>query len=260
MRSDEGVDRPAPLVVATWNVHSAVPVPAGERDVDESLALLADLRPDLLALQEIEFAPSSGVVSPSSAEIFEASGLPFRELFPLSPSHANPGRRLGIALASRWPLRNAWMAKLPMPAVARGTASAPTFEPHDKGLVVATVRTAHGDTVFGSVHVFPFHRFNSRAGDRRMAGVWDALAAAVDALPSHHPVLLAGDYNTEDRTLLTSRLSGRELASAAAGMPSRPTGQAFDDVLFSDAFTLLRCYARATFSDHHLVVAEFGTR
>lgn len=258
MTLSPGPERPARLVVATWNVHSGVPARWSRRSFAESLALLADVRPDALALQEVECDPRSHRPAPRSAEILEASRLPYRALFPLSPSHQTPGYALGVGLASRWAPVSLRRHRLPKPGThAARAATTPGFEPHDKGLLVAVVPTALGALAFGSVHVFPFHRFGVTAQDPAVASVWDCLAGTIDGIDAD-AVVVAGDYNTGDRALLLERLSRRRLASATAGAATRPSGASFDDVLVSSALSVQVCSTLATFSDHHLVVAELA--
>jgi endonuclease/exonuclease/phosphatase family metal-dependent hydrolase len=248
------------LVIATWNIGGGKPLSHSKWDHRnrDMLAPLRDVAPDLLALQEVEFDHEGQLMEGIGQAIPGTIGHEYVVAFPMSRSHHTEGRMLGVVVTSRWPITSALSFMLPNPHLRIDDGESGSVETHDKGFIAALVSIDGWELVVTSLHSFPFHSFGRSAHEEELATVWKALACEIDGLAS--PLLFAGDFNTEDRALVTSRLRTRRLAAATTGLATRPSGASHDDVLFSDDFRLRRSYAVETFSDHHLVVVEVTTR
>lgn len=244
------------FVVATWNIHGGLPADVGTRTVGDSLELLDKLRPDVVAFQEVEFDGLDGPVTEPSARFVTAAGLAHSTSFPQSPSHHTPGRMLGVTIASRWQVDPIGRVPLPNPRFEAWDGDHKLIRSHDKGLLMASVDLGPCPLVVGCVHVTPFHRFNRSAHEPGLAQIWTTIARAADEAPAG-PLIVAGDFNTEDRALLIDRVRNQRLRSAAQGIPSRPTGESHDDLLYNDRLATGEVHHGETFSDHHIIVAEF---
>lgn len=243
--------RPAALTVATWNIHEGVPVPPGGEPAGEIARFLAGV--DLVALQEVALAPDGGFAESGP---LASAGLTCQATFPMSASALFAGRRMGVAIASRWPCGGARRVLLTNPGL-RVSAGGRELATHDKGLLAVRARVGEHAVWFATTHVFPFYKFGRDAREPAFAAVWQELAAGVDALAglARLPVLLGGDFNTEHRELLTGRLAGRFLR----GVTGTPTyrGIESDDVIYSPGLALRGTRVIPTFSDHDLCVCEF---
>jgi endonuclease/exonuclease/phosphatase family metal-dependent hydrolase len=243
--------RPVTLKVATWNVHEGVPVRPGSDPARELARFLAGV--DLVALQEVALTPNGGFAEGGP---LAGTGLNHRVTFPMSASAMFADRRMGVAILSRWPCREARRVVLPNPDL-RATAGGREFASHDKGLLAVQVQVGDRALWFATVHVFPFHKFNRDPRDPAFGKVWQELADSVDALQKlpGRPVLIGGDFNTEHRELLTGRLAGRWRRGVTGATTYRRIES--DDVIYSSELELRGTRVIPTFSDHDLCVCEF---
>jgi endonuclease/exonuclease/phosphatase family metal-dependent hydrolase len=242
----------------TWNAHGGLPAKSGQRSFADSLYTLNKLEPDLVALQELEVDPSSGRFAGPSTDIVVATDLKYVAAFAPSPSHHTEGRALAVALASRWPLESIRRILLPNPHLKFENEEWGSVTTHDKGLVLADVRIDAGFLTSGSLHTYPFRRFGRNAREPAFAPVWSALANEIDQLAGV-PLILGGDFNTEDRGLLFGPLRRTGLRSAAGSVQSRPGGECYDDITYTVPIHPVASYAEKTFSDHHMVIVDFNT-
>lgn len=244
------------LRAVTWNAHGGLPAEASLRSFEESLSTLNRLKPDLVALQELEVDPTSGHLAGPSVEIVAATDLKHVAVFAPSPSHHTEGRSLAVALASRWPLESIRRIRLPNPRLAIESDEWGSVTTHDKGLILAGVRLGEGPLTSGSLHTYPFRRFGRNARESTFAPVWTALANEIDQLAGV-PLILAGDFNTEDRRLLFGPLRRTALRSAAGNVESRPEGECYDDITYTVPLHPVASYVEKTSSDHHMVIVDF---
>ncbi len=245
--------------VATWNVHGGQVASTAQVSFEQSLAMLRQAEPDLVALQEIEVDENSLRPAGATVEIGHAIGAPHFLTYGVSPSHHTPGRLLAVGLASRWPCTLVRRVPLPNPHLTMVDGSASPMRTHDKGVLTASVRTPRGPLLVCVVHSYPFHRFGASADEERFGPIWDALASDIDNL-GDEPIVVAGDFNTEDRALLLRRVKTRTLHPAAleASLASRPNGQCHDDILYGAPLELENISSFQTFSDHHCLVGRLN--
>ncbi|MER5761946.1 endonuclease/exonuclease/phosphatase family protein [Streptomyces sp. NPDC002082] len=247
------------LVVASWNLHEGVSARAGAGPADaevlaEVTELLTDRRVDVVAFQEVGFDAEGS--SELLSRVRETTALRHVVAFPLHASSFFPGRLGGVALAGRFPWRDARRVLLPNPGLS-AVVGGNEIHSHDKGLVHATCRWGGRDLGVTSLHSFPFYLFGRDPGEAEFKGIWDALAADVRRSARSGPALVCGDFNTGDRALVLDRGS-LPLSSATAGRVTYPRG-AVDDVLHTaDAGLPLRAEAITNFSDHKVLLCAFG--
>ena len=274
-----------PLTVVTYNIRAAIgpgPFPdAWWRRVDRARLerigrLIADLRPDVVALQEVALMTVDGVVHDQSAELARLTGLEVRYgavgHFPI----VDPDSREKIG-AAFW--GNAVLSRAPV--LASRTIALPVagdddlVEPAESALRLAGVRYADApigareprcvlacELAFdgGRVHALSTHLTHVGSGQRRLQAqrIGDAIAALSG------PVLLLGDLNAgiespELEPVRTALGAAFDPAGTRPGAPARTScGQvAIDHVLVRDLPPRSCRVAREAgeLSDHWPVVA-----
>lgn len=242
-RGREHADTPR-LRVMTYNLHHGEGVD-GRVDLERIAAVIRGVRPDLVALQEVDRgARRTGGVD-QGAEYVRRTGMQgwFGAAMPFQ------GGEYGQMLLSRWPLEQPEVIRLP------GTAGR---EP--RIAVVARVRVPG----VGWMRWAGCHLDASRSDEDR----WEqagALTALLD--PGRGPILLAGDLNATPASRVLDRLVGADavwddLCATTAG-PTIPVEapRSRIDFILGGPRGCWKCLgsevvSESTASDHRPVVAD----
>lgn len=247
------------LRVGSWNIHEAVP--AGHReaaDWDAELAqktrqeiveIIRECKFDLVGLQEVDFVGSE---SGTLQYIREYTQLKYIAQGVLSESSFTGGDSAGVAIASRFPLRNENTQGLPNPQL-KGEINGVRIRMYDKGYISADVALPWGAMSMISLHAFPFHLFRRNPADPEFTNIWSKLSGDL-AKFSPGPLIMCGDFNSDRRDLVWGD-SGLSLSAAVAHEPTY-RNESYDDVLFSSGFALKVARVIDNFSDHKLCYAE----
>lgn len=243
----------APLNIATWNLREAIPSRshlAGSDPLSEIVELLDEHSIDVVACQEVPF--SAGGEVPLLRSICQATALPHVAFHRLSPSSFTPGSGAGLAVVSRFPITWQQVHRLPNPRLSRLFDGQPATS-HDKGGLAVTISLPTMSFSLVNVHMFPFRVFHADPSDNAFEHLWSALGGFLQSLDTR--LVLAGDFNSEDRTLITARVRNRNFSSCF--VPLATSGRAsIDDVLFTPHFELLGRTVISNFSDHKLCIAH----
>lgn len=235
----------------TWNIHEGIPATDSDREAgDELITRISESALDILALQEVPFDGVGN--SPLLQRIAAHSALRYVSGFPLSQASYHPGFRSGVAIASRLPHTVENRLLLPNPRL-RSMRDGEIWRSWDKGLIVAKIDFPEASIRLASVHCYPFHDFGRRASDRKFERIWHELANAVSRIPG--PVILAGDFNTECRELLTRNLNQIDLIPVFSGVDTHD-GRSVDDILHDVSIIRRDRKIIQNFSDHALCQAE----
>ncbi|MEU9287712.1 endonuclease/exonuclease/phosphatase family protein [Streptomyces sp. NPDC048275] len=260
------------LRVASWNLHEGIPVSGGilvpggadhrSREVAAEIGgLLADRRVDVAAFQEVGFDAEG--TSEVLEHIRNTTRLRHIVTYPLHESSFFPDRLSGVAVASRFPLRDPRRHMLPNPEL-RTRFDGKEIRSHDKGLVSATLSPDGVDGVDGvdvevtSLHSFPFYLFGREPGETEFKEIWDELSDELRRHLHHHPLVVCGDFNTPERGLLLSE-DRLPLASSIAGRVTYKD-RSVDDILYGPGIGLAGTEIVENFSDHRLCLADFLLR
>ncbi|WP_181706202.1 endonuclease/exonuclease/phosphatase family protein [Chthonobacter rhizosphaerae] len=154
--------------VMTWNLHSCIGCD-GRRDPDRIARCIGAVRPDILAVQEVDIRPRWSDPVHLLDLIGEQAGVHRFETWTMS----SPERDYGIAILSRWPLSRSAVVDL---AYRRR-------EP--RRAIDATVETPEGPVRVVSTH------FGLTAGERS-----DQVRRLLKAMgPVEGPTIALGDFN-----------------------------------------------------------------
>ena len=217
--------------------------------------MLVDAELDVLALQEVQFESDGN--SSLLREISTRTKLKYVSGFPLSQSIFYPGYRSGIAVATRAPHCVKARIDLPNPNLSINR-DRQRWTSWDKGLIITKIDFEGMPMWVSSVHCYPFHEFVRQADEKEFTPIWQALANSINGLPNAR-MIVAGDFNTERRDLLTRLLNHYCLVRAIDGIATHGT-QSVDDILHD--INLIRRNSKVvpTFSDHAFCLAELTAR
>ncbi|QKV92861.1 endonuclease/exonuclease/phosphatase family protein [Streptomyces sp. NA02950] len=245
------------LTVASWNLHEGVPS-SGVLDapsphtVEEVVALLAERDVDIAAFQEVGFDGRG------HSEVLDAvrknTALRHVAAHPLHDSSFFPGRRSGVAVVSRFPVRDYRHYMLPNPRLHIHVDDK-EIHSHDKGLVRATIALGHTELDVASLHALPFYLFQRAPDEADFKEIWDALSDELHRHVESRPLLVCGDFNTEDRRLVLN-LDNPPLVSSLEGRHTY-RGRSVDDILYAPGISLVGIETIDNFSDHRACVASF---
>ena len=242
------------LRVATWNVRGRQ-VGKGELAQAGSISeIVRKYRPDVVCLQEVHFydgKPDEQLV----AEL-AAAGLVHFVGKPFSDSHLDEKACLGIAIASVWPVTRSLVFTLTNPGL-KASVHGESWTMHDKGMIGCKVESPDiGEVEVHSVHLFPFHEFRSVAQERDIENMWREFWTYVDSLGSSETVIVAGDYNEENREKVASEWSSKQWQFCVNKQVTTDWGISIDDVAVRPASEPMSITIAPTFSDHHFVMAD----
>lgn len=256
------------LRVGTWNLHEGVPAAEVgswgrihdrpetaanaatlERTTVTIVQRINELDMDIVGFQEVRF--DQGIAADLDAVARETS-LSHVETFALSPSSFFSGACAGVAIASRYPLKDVKRTMLPNPNLHR-SASGQQISSHDKGLLTVQADVGGRPVTLASLHMLPFHIFERSADDVAFTTIWQQLVRELTAL-SQLPLIVCGDFNTPKRDFV---LSPKNLKLRSA-IGNRPTynNAAIDDILYSSQFSAGDVKTHPNFSDHAFCVGE----
>lgn len=228
----------APLRIASFNIRAGLGTDL-RRDARRVLDVLADLRPDIVALQEADFrtGPRRPALPPDL--IREVTGLA-----PL-PVAAN-----GISLGWHG---NAILARPDLPLTGLTRLTLPGLEP--RGAVVADIGGAL------PLRLVAVHLGLLRRSRRQQA---DAIRAALGDLPDR-PTLILGDFNEWSRRQGLGRIARHfTLVTPRATWPARAARAPLDRMAHSPDIDLhlvdLPRPGRHFASDHLPILAEIRAR
>jgi endonuclease/exonuclease/phosphatase family metal-dependent hydrolase len=279
------------LRIGSWNVHGGItfdPTQLLDPELPGIASTILSAKLDVVALQEVRMPTDKAYARAQLETLGKQAGLPYLRVWPIHQSidrrfqvvevtntsnrdggdsssiksvpesrlhkRGNETYEMGVALLSRTPLSNFREERIRPPRHLRRCGC------HDKGLLAARLEVAGRSIVVGSVHVVPFRYYAAKAEDESYRKIWKHIARVVRSM-ADRPMILAGDFNSEKRSLLTDELewiSAPAFYSALNGRPTTTTGRSLDDILFTDPFVVNQETVEVipTFSDHSLCIAE----
>jgi len=240
-----------PVRVVSYNIHAGTD-DRGAPSIPRIGALLDSLRPDVVLLQEVDRGTARSGRVDQLAELERLTGL--HGAFAAS-LESFQGGRYGIALLSRWPIREAHTVPLTVePAQERsGSAREPRVALH------AVLATPAGD-----VHVLGTHLDAAGVGTWRRQELVGLMAHAARDVPGAAPLLLGGDLNSDagsdEAAALRLALRDGWLACAGAGdggtFPAGAPKKRIDYVFFRGVACRDARVPASTASDHRPLVVD----
>ena len=221
-----------PLKVMSYNIHQL------NREISKAAALIAEEKPDILLIQEIESHNFSGLIR-VSANLWADESL-----------HYEYESIIQQAVVSRYPLRRIG------------------FSADKNRLLKVEAIAPQGGIILLNIHAFKYGWLDRHERMRRIFND--------DVLPERGLLILGGDFNTTDQSetlkMMTPHLQNAQQVVGCgfnfsfpayffltARYPIPPILR-IDHILYSNHFRAVRAYAAKTSggSDHYPVVAELA--
>ncbi|WP_344935393.1 endonuclease/exonuclease/phosphatase family protein [Sphaerisporangium flaviroseum] len=267
-----GARSPRRINVTSWNIAGARTINSldsfdyGPENIPYFTRGLAKDRPDLVFLQEshVGATPSDSL----AGRLADKLGLPHVMDTPTSISHLDPRYVLANSMLSKSPLRARAAHRLPRPDFeVRIRGEGEPVEPFDRYVQVARVNVNGRDITVANIHTNPLEFLGHAGGYVEGDGVRHARAIErllLDRLPRRGPLLLVGDFNTDDIFKAYPDLMRKlGLKDALVDVPATvPWGQHPDHILYTSR-TLRLIDAAATAdagTDHYRCRAVFRRR
>lgn len=245
----------AAIRAGTWNIHEGISADGNSTPLQtELISPLEITNLDILALQEVPFG--AGNESEILSSIATQTDLRYISTFPLSPSAFHRGIRSGIALASRVPHLLYSRVLLPNPKLHSARPDR-DWVSWDKGMIITKMKIDNVSLWVCAFHGFPFHDFGRRAEEREFKRIWRTVADAINQL-ADSKIIVAGDFNSERRDLLTKLLQRPNITSAVGGATTHGN-RSVDDILFDEGLACRSLSVVSGFSDHAFCHAEFSS-
>lgn len=254
------------LKTATWNLASGVSrgdiVPGKENTTagyNEAGKVIRASGVDIVGLQEVIIV-SDGGRHVGLNKLASDSGLPYLVSVVTSESHVSVGCYMGIAVLSRFPIRDSIFVMFQNPMIAiekEVNGERVRWKSHDKGFLKCRIDFGGRFIWFVSGHFFPFHEFGKDAVDFR--DVYTPFVKGLEEARSEGGVIVAADLNIDGFVNLTRVLEGIGQSFRPAGeeLPTRMSGRCDDYILYEGALRVMEYSVTPTWSDHHYVQATF---
>ncbi len=210
-------------------------------------------RPDIVTLQEVH-----GDEAESQARTL-AEALGYTAVWRgISPSHIDPGKRLGIAVLSGFPIEGETFGLFPNPQWQLTRPDGEVWNSHDKGFLRCVVRLT-SDRVLGvtTLHLFPFRKYGVDPFGPSATGVRAALSEALGG--EAEPWLLQGDFNVNAPSLETFL---PDLFSCGARTfplpgPTTPRDRCYDHVVYRGLRPVAFRIVQDVPTDHFPLLCDF---
>jgi endonuclease/exonuclease/phosphatase family metal-dependent hydrolase len=233
-----GATAPDTLRVLAYNIHHG----AGNDevlDLDRIAALIRDLEPDIVALQEVDRVVERTDGVDQAAVLGELTGMTpvFGEFMPYQ------GGSYGQAVLSAWPVVESWNHRLPDGAEPRSSVSVRVRSP-DTGREI----------VLADIHFYRTEeeRLAQALTLDRLLRETAAVAAAAPGGGAGPPAILAGDFNSEPGTAVMDTLAA--LGWHVVPKDGSPLTFRSDEPVREIDFVMVRPQERFEVLEHRVIV------
>lgn len=248
---------------ATFNVGGGVPYrkmpefqEAWFNAADYMGKLIADQGLDIVCFQEV--LTGDETYSSMCSEIGRKSGLKYYMEWMLSDSHIVTGRKMGVAIASKFPITESRRFRLENPNIVHRLDSGEIYRSHEKGFLIVEIRTDAGRICCVSGQCIPFHTFCRDAAEFRY--IYSELERMLLKLAEdNRHVIIGADLNVsrEELRLFMPELMQRYSCLPGRNMATRPNGRGDDYILYKADKGQVEFRLVKTCFDHYGCVGTF---
>lgn len=200
---------------------------------------------DVVCFQEIITTESVAYIQ----KIAESTELKYFDFFELSPCNLVKNTDCGVAIMSKYPIKNSVKGLFPNPRIAKTTSSGKTYYTFDKGYICSTIDANGAEIKIFTHHGFPFRRFNSTP--EANLPVFEHFN---EVLITENPDVVTGDFNAENFMELIHILP--KAYQRTIGTITTVDGKSFDDILIRTGKEFSSNLIKLL-SDHFIVMTEF---
>ena len=251
---------------ATFNIGGGVPYRKAPEHQDKwfdaadyMAGLIEDNGLDIVCFQEVltedENFPSMG------KEIGKKSGMKYYKEWMFSDSHVVLGRKMGIAIASRFPIMKSRIFRLENPDIVYRLPSGEIYRSHEKGFLIAQLQTDMGEICCVTGQCIPFHSFGRDAGEFRHI-YWELEKKLLELAEENRHVIIGGDLNVsrEELSSLMPRLLRHYNCLPDGRIATRPNGRGDDYILYKKRKNNAEFRLLKTCFDHYGCIGTFGEK
>ena len=228
----------------------------GDEILDKYIDIFAKYQPDILSLAEVHLETESE--SEMAEEIAQKLQLLNYDIQGTDKSHVRPGKILGNAILTHFPISKADHFKIQSPLIEVDRPNGDHWIMHNKGAQSVTLNVNNKSVAVGNLQYFPFHHFNRFMNEPEFTPQRQSL---VNYLNSANMAFVTGDFNNKNFTL---REAFPELFQAgfneAIDTATTIVGdmQQLDHILFnSTQARVMKSEIITTPSDHFGLFVEF---
>ncbi len=229
--------------------------------VKDYIAHFQMYQPDILALSEVHMEQKDGTSAMVEMLAVELA-LPYYKCCYQSPSHLEPGKYLGLAVLSKYPIEQHFSFYLPNPGLRVTKPDGSQWILFDKGVQQLTLNIQGRRLTVFNLHYFPFHHFHRSMNEVEFAGIRQEL---VDILLSSDrtPTIVTGDFNNKGLHLQAAfpELFQHNQFRQAVEAKTTVVGlsEQFDHILHTPALLEVeQGFVEPNYSDHYAVIADFS--
>lgn len=201
---------------------------------------------DVICFQEIITTESVAYIQ----KIAESTALKHFEFYELSPCNLVENTECGVAIMSRFPIKNSNKGLFPNPKLSKTTSSGKTYYTFDKGYICSSIDANGTEIKVLTHHGFPFRRFNSTPEANL-----DVFECFNSVLTTEKPNVITGDFNAENFMELMPILS--QDYKRTINQITTVDGKSFDDILIKKNISYSSKLEKLL-SDHYMVITSIN--
>lgn len=251
------------LKTLTWNIGGGKLLKPGDdptllasytvEGLDDIVAKLIDVDPDIIALQEVEGSESTNQI----AYIAERLGREHFFYDPTSKSHIDVSRNLGNGIISKYPLSEHRTGFFHNPNV-EFDLEGQIVKSHDKGYGQCLVDFNGYKLRTATLHLLPFRRMGIELDTEVAEQIYESVASELSSRDEY--ILFQGDFNIDDGTVgkyLSTLINGSGLSEIVLEQPTTPKDRKYDHVLFRGMLLHSVDIDSSVATDHYPVICTF---
>lgn len=251
------------LKTLTWNIGGGKLLKPGEdptllasyavEGLDDIVAKLIDIDPDIIALQEVEGSENTNQI----AYIAEQLGREHFFYDPTSKSHIDVSQSLGNGIISRYPLLEHRTGFFHNPNL-EFDLEGQTVKSHDKGYGQCLIDFKGYKIRTATLHLLPFRRMGIELDTGVAQKIYESIAGELSSDDEY--ILYHGDFNIDDSTVskyLATLFSRSNLSEIVLEWPTTPKDRKYDHVLFRGMLLNGVVIDSSVATDHYPVVCTF---
>jgi len=199
---------------------------------------------DVICFQEIITTQKTKYIK----TIVENTDLKFYDYFELSECNIVKNTNCGLAILSKYPIKNIKKEMFPNPRLAKTISSGKTLYVYDKGYMISEIEKNGMKFKILTHHGFPFRRFDSCPENNKQ--VFEFFDNVID---KYNLDIITGDFNAENFMSLMNITSKKYKRTINA--ITTVDDKMFDDILVPKEIEY-KSEVKKLLSDHFLVISE----
>ena len=214
--------------------------------LDQIINTIKEENIDVICFQEIITTDKIQYIQ----NIAKNTCLKYFDMFELSPCNIVKDTNCGLAILSKFPIKNTIKEFFPNPKLSKTTSSGNTYYTFDKGYMYSKILIQNKPISILTHHGFPYRRFNSTPESNV-----EVFNFFNDKIKDLRPEIITGDFNAENFMNLIKVLPNNY--KRTINDITTVDGKSFDDILINKNFKYSSKIIKLL-SDHFLIVTSIN--